>query len=197
MHMRCPDGIGRESWEWGGRMSKGWLVIALPPIEWGKKPSPRCGYVREETERPGNEIIGVEYYILSKDNYCWTAGFRQSRFCYYSQGKTTIVVHTLHFTSQKCAPAKWVFGCWGRFSQTLSYISTSATLKCCSVCTLSWAFAPADAPACIWGPMREIRHTLQHLAVFVSGLQTHFTVTSHTFAPRNLRSNDPLTLFAP
>ena len=49
---------------------------SAPPIEWGKKPSPRCGYVREETERPGNEIIVVvvvvEYYILLKDNYCWT-----------------------------------------------------------------------------------------------------------------------------
>ena len=55
---------------------------SAPPIEWGKKPSPRCGYVREETERPGSEIIVVVvYYILLKDNYCWSDELRHSLFC--------------------------------------------------------------------------------------------------------------------
>ncbi len=45
-----------------------------PPSE--VTPSPRCGYVREETGWPGSEIIVVVvdvvvvvYYILLKDNY--------------------------------------------------------------------------------------------------------------------------------
>ena len=56
---------------------------SAPPTEWGKKPSPRCGYVREETEWPGSEIIVVVvvYYILLKDNYCWSDELRQSLFC--------------------------------------------------------------------------------------------------------------------
>ena len=37
---------------------------SAPPIEWGKKPSPRCGYVREETERPGNDIIVVVVVVV-------------------------------------------------------------------------------------------------------------------------------------
>ena len=31
MHMWWPKGIGRENWEWGGRMSKDWLDPKLPP----------------------------------------------------------------------------------------------------------------------------------------------------------------------
>ena len=32
---------------------------SAPPIEWGKKPSPRCGYVREEARWRGVKIIVV------------------------------------------------------------------------------------------------------------------------------------------
>ena len=39
MHMWCPDGIGRESWDWGGQESVGWLT-PYSPRESGKKPSP-------------------------------------------------------------------------------------------------------------------------------------------------------------
>ena len=57
MHMRCPDGIGREIWEWVGRMSVGCLEKKVPPTEWGKKPSPRWSHLRDETGRPENEVI--------------------------------------------------------------------------------------------------------------------------------------------
>ena len=71
---------------------------------------------------------------------------------------------------QKYDPAKRDFCCWGRFSQTLSYIGASATAKCRTVCNLRTPWAGSDAPACISGPIREIRHTLQHFAAPVSGL---------------------------
>jgi len=35
-----------------------------PPTKWGKKPSPRCGHVREETVRPRNEIIVVVVVVV-------------------------------------------------------------------------------------------------------------------------------------
>ena len=35
-----------------------------PPTKWGKKPSPRCGYVREETVRPRSEIIVVVVVVV-------------------------------------------------------------------------------------------------------------------------------------
>ena len=39
----------------------------VSPLEWGKKPSPRCDDVRDETVRPEDKM--VEYYIILKDNY--------------------------------------------------------------------------------------------------------------------------------
>ena len=39
MHMRCPDGIGRESWERVGRPSLGWQAKTSPQAGW--KPSPK------------------------------------------------------------------------------------------------------------------------------------------------------------
>ena len=35
----------------------------VPPIEWGKKPSPRCVDVRDETERPLDEVVGVYCFL--------------------------------------------------------------------------------------------------------------------------------------
>ena len=40
----------------------------VPPIEWGKKPSPRCDDVRDETDRPLDEmivvVVGVYYFLI-------------------------------------------------------------------------------------------------------------------------------------
>ena len=64
MHMRCPDGIGREIWEWVGRISGSWLEKKVPPIEWGRKPSPRCDPLRDETEWPLVEVVVGVYCFL-------------------------------------------------------------------------------------------------------------------------------------
>ena len=63
---------------------------SVPPIEWRKKPSRRCGHVREETDRPQDEVIVVavavvavvvaEYHSILKDNCCWTARFLRAHF---------------------------------------------------------------------------------------------------------------------
>ena len=59
MHMRCPEGIGRESWEWGGRLSKGWLVLVLPPQSGGRSPLRGVATFGKKRDGPGVKIIVV------------------------------------------------------------------------------------------------------------------------------------------
>ena len=91
-----------------GRADVGMLAShRVPPIEWGKKPSPRCDNVRDEAGRPWYEIIVVvvvvvvvvEYNILFKDNYCWTARLRHLRFVSFSYSKTISFFKTYVFTA--------------------------------------------------------------------------------------------------
>ena len=54
-----------------------------PPIEWGKKPSPMCGHVRDETERPQDvvivvvvgdddaDVVGVDDVCCRRRCWCW------------------------------------------------------------------------------------------------------------------------------
>ena len=48
-----------------GRADVGMLASHRdPPIEWGKKPSPRCDDVRDETDRPLDEMIVVVVAVV-------------------------------------------------------------------------------------------------------------------------------------
>ena len=58
-----------------GRADVGMLARKrVPPIEWGKKPSPRCGHFRDETELPQDEVVVVGVYcfltIIIDDHGC-------------------------------------------------------------------------------------------------------------------------------
>ena len=56
--MMCPDCIGRESWDWVGQASVGWLALKSPQ-DWGKKPSPRGTLSGRKSDRPLSRVIVV------------------------------------------------------------------------------------------------------------------------------------------
>ena len=60
--MMCPDCVGRESWDWVGRASVGWLTLKSPQ-DWGKKLSPRGTLSGRKSGRPQGKVI-VECYCF-------------------------------------------------------------------------------------------------------------------------------------
>ena len=40
-----------------------------PPTEWRKKPSLRCGHMREEMGRPQDEVVVVVVVVVVEDPY--------------------------------------------------------------------------------------------------------------------------------
>ena len=64
MHMWCPYGIGRESWDWGGRRSVGWLAEGSPHGVGEGALAEVCLPAGLKSGRPWEEVI-VEHNIIS------------------------------------------------------------------------------------------------------------------------------------
>ena len=60
MHMWCPDGIGRDSWDRGGRESVGWPALNSP-----QKGGRVSSVSVRETDRPWSKIIVVIIVVVS------------------------------------------------------------------------------------------------------------------------------------
>ena len=61
--MKCPHGVGRESWERVGRASMGWLALNSP-MELGMKPSPRGTLFGRKSDRPECKVIVVVVVVV-------------------------------------------------------------------------------------------------------------------------------------
>ena len=66
MHMWCPYGIGRESWDWVGRRSVGWLAGPSPHRVGEGALAEVCLLAGLKSGRPWHEVIVVvEHNIIS------------------------------------------------------------------------------------------------------------------------------------